>query len=315
MFLIVFPSSLCYHETRFCYGGPFMELLQLKYFKAVAEIGKISTAAESLFISAPALSTSIARLEKELGMKLFDRTSNHITLNKQGQIFLRYVNQVFTTLDCARIELHQSIMQQKHHLSIATTTSNMWTDLISAFSLEYPQFTLSTTNMKYFQFENDGLLPQHNFLFAEEQDVPAAFASELDSIKLFDDQLVAIMNPSHPLAQEKSLDIHKLEHETLLYPSPDVTMYERLSRLFEENDMTMPYGNTFPYLIYRRMAQDGLGIAFTSRHIGSLEPPSNLSYVPISNTRTWQLRLYWRKNRPLSADEKIFRDFVEAFYK
>ena len=291
-----------------------MELLQLKYFKAVAEIGKISTAAESLFISAPALSTSIARLEKELGMKLFDRTNNHIALNKQGQIFLRYVNQIFTTLDCARIELHQSIMQQKHHVSIATTTSNMWTDMISAFSLEYPQFTLSTTNMKFFQLENDGLLPQHTFLFAEERDVPASYAAELDSIPLFEDQLVAMMNPSHPLSAETSIDVHQLEHETLFYPAPDIAMYERLSRLFEENEMAMPYGNTFPYLIYRRMAQDGLGIAFTSRHISSLEPPTSLCYVPIANTRPWVLRLYWRKHRPLTADEKIFRAFVDNFY-
>ena len=42
-----------------------MELLQLKYFKTVAEIEKISAAAEALYISAPALSTSISRLEKE----------------------------------------------------------------------------------------------------------------------------------------------------------------------------------------------------------------------------------------------------------
>ncbi len=291
-----------------------MELLQLKYFKAVAEIGKISTAAESLFISAPALSTSIARLEKELGLKLFDRTNNHIQLNQQGQIFLRYVNQVFTTLDCARIEMHQSFMKQKHHVSIATTTSNMWTDMISAFSLEYPHFTLSTTNMKFFQLENDGLLPQHSFLLAEERDVPASYAMELNSIELFEDELVAMMNPSHPLASADSIDVHQLENETLFYPAPDIAMYERLSRLFEENDMVMPYGNTFPYLVYRRMAQDGLGIAFTSRHISRLEPTTSLCYVPFTNTRSWILRLYWRKNRPLTEDEKTFRSFVKNFY-
>ena len=62
---------------------------QLHYFKAVATICKIADAAESLFVSAPALSTSIARLEKELGVKLFDRAGNRITLNAQGKIFLR----------------------------------------------------------------------------------------------------------------------------------------------------------------------------------------------------------------------------------
>jgi len=79
-----------------------MELQQLKYFKTVAQIGKISEAAEALFISAPALSTSISRLEKELGMNLFDRSSNRIVLNAQGQIFLKYVNQVFASLDSAK---------------------------------------------------------------------------------------------------------------------------------------------------------------------------------------------------------------------
>ena len=62
-----------------------MELQQLKYFKTVAEVGKIAAAADALFISAPALSTAVSRLEKELGIPLFDRTNNSIRLNRQGR--------------------------------------------------------------------------------------------------------------------------------------------------------------------------------------------------------------------------------------
>ena len=54
----------------FCGKGENLEFLQLTYFKTVAEYGKIVTAAEALFITPPALSASISRLEKELGMKL-----------------------------------------------------------------------------------------------------------------------------------------------------------------------------------------------------------------------------------------------------
>lgn len=67
-----------------------MELIQLKYFKTVASMGKLSDAAQALFVSAPALSTSISRLEKELRFSLFDHTKNRITLNPQGHIFLKY---------------------------------------------------------------------------------------------------------------------------------------------------------------------------------------------------------------------------------
>ena len=54
--------------------------------KKVAETGKISTAAHSLYISAPALSTAIARLEKELGMQLFERSNNRQTHNHRAQV-------------------------------------------------------------------------------------------------------------------------------------------------------------------------------------------------------------------------------------
>ena len=137
-----------------------MELQQLKYFKKVAETEKISAAAESLFISAPALSASVARLEKELGMALFDRSGNSIRLNRQGRILLHYVNQVFASLESARVELRQSMMQQSRHVAVAAMSSNTWIDLIAAFSQEYPQFTLACTNQRLSQFEAAGL-PSH----------------------------------------------------------------------------------------------------------------------------------------------------------
>ena len=50
-----------------------MELSQLRYFIAVAKLGNMSKAAETLFVSQPNLSTSISRLEEEVGVPLFER--------------------------------------------------------------------------------------------------------------------------------------------------------------------------------------------------------------------------------------------------
>ena len=50
-----------------------MELAQLRYFQALAKNGNLTRTAKDLFISAPALSTSISRLEQEVGVPLFDR--------------------------------------------------------------------------------------------------------------------------------------------------------------------------------------------------------------------------------------------------
>lgn len=55
-----------------------MELLQIKYFKAIAETENISKAAGQLYIAQPSLSQTLKRLEDELGTPLFDRTGKRI---------------------------------------------------------------------------------------------------------------------------------------------------------------------------------------------------------------------------------------------
>ena len=292
-----------------------MELLQLKYFKTVAEIGKISAAAESLFISAPALSTSIARLEKELGYPLFDRTNNSICLNRQGQILLRYVNQVFSTLDCAKAELRQSLLQHPHHVSVATFASNTWVDLISAFSQEHPQFTLSLTSMRLSQFSANGLLPQYTFLLADEWIVPPAYAEEMESIPLADDSVMVMVHPAHLLAKKTCVRITDLANENLLLPMQDYAFYELLMRFFADSGQILASANSYAAVINSHMAAEGLGVAFTTQRTAHTIQ-GKLCYIPLdAPDNRWKMRLYWRKNHPLTADERQFLDFVKRFYE
>lgn len=291
-----------------------MELMQLKYFKTVAEIGKISEAAQSLFISAPALSNAISRLEKELGMSLFDRTNNRIILNQQGQIFLRYVNQVFSNLECAKTELQQSILQQGQHVSIASVASTQWVDMITAFSQEYPHFTLSCTNVKRSELMANGLPIQHNFLFAAEEDIPAFYAGELESIVLFEDHPVVMAHADHPLAKEASVSLSQLVGQQVFLPMQNYPLYDHLVQLFESAGIPFPAGNAYSHLAAQQMVASGLGIAFSSMHT-SRTPAMPLRYIPIRDAyRPWISRLYWRKDRSFTKDEEVFKAFVEKYY-
>lgn len=69
-----------------------MDLLQLKYFCAIVEEGHMTRAAARLSIAQPALSASLGRLEKELGVSLFDRVGRNIYLNECGQSFYAFVS-------------------------------------------------------------------------------------------------------------------------------------------------------------------------------------------------------------------------------
>ena len=65
-----------------------MNIEQLRYFEAVARLGTISAAASELSVTQPALSRSIARLEKELGLELFDRKGKRVLINAAGEELL-----------------------------------------------------------------------------------------------------------------------------------------------------------------------------------------------------------------------------------
>lgn len=292
-----------------------MELQQLKYFKTVAAIGKISDAAEALFISAPALSTSISRLEKELGMKLFDRTSNRITLNAQGQILLKYVTQVFANLESAKQELNQSMLHQGPHISLVSINSLMWVNLIASFTAEFSEYTLSCSSISIPHFAENGFSAQHNFLLAYECEIPPAYVDKLDSIFLFRATPTVMVHKDHPLAQKDALDVRDLIHQRLFLSMPGSSMHTRLQKLFQLHDLPFPTDNFYSYMVRRKMVAENKGVSFFSQHPGYNAHP-NIRYIPLNDPfDPWNARLYWRKDRPLSEEEKSFRDFAEEFYR
>lgn len=76
-----------------------MDVRDLQYFLAVAELGHLGRAAKTVFRSQPALSKSIDRLEQSLDVKLFDRAGRGIRLTPVGEVLLRRARHVRVTLD------------------------------------------------------------------------------------------------------------------------------------------------------------------------------------------------------------------------
>ena len=291
-----------------------MELLQLKYFKTVAEIGKISTAAEQLFISAPGLSTSISRLEKELGVRLFERTNNQIFLNEQGRIFLRYVNQVLNTLEYARTELHQSILRKEVHVSIANAIPEMWTTLLTAFYVENPHFTLITTGLGMSQFSKREILSKYTFILAEENDFPEEILHNMNEVELFEDFPAILVHPKHPLANRKSVKLCELQSENIFLGGDDMVLRKMIERMYIECGISLPEANMAAHCIRRRLTEEGIGISFSTMYIGKYDA-SDLCYVPVENPHgPWRIKMFWHKDRVLTAAEEKFKSFVQNFY-
>ena len=71
-----------------------MTLQQLKYIIEIAETGSITMAAQRLFIAQPSLSRSVAELEKEMGITIFNRSNRGVYLSEDGTKFLSYARQI-----------------------------------------------------------------------------------------------------------------------------------------------------------------------------------------------------------------------------
>ena len=71
-----------------------MTLNQLIYFQTIAKYEHFRLAAAELNLSQPSLSRSIATLEEELGVILFERNGRNVTLTKSGKVFLEHVDRI-----------------------------------------------------------------------------------------------------------------------------------------------------------------------------------------------------------------------------
>lgn len=120
-----------------------MELLQLRYFLETAKNQSFTKTAEKFYVPVTSVSASIKRLENELGIKLFDRTANRITLNKNGEKLKKSVANAFYEIDSTVCELSENHYEQEIKLLVKAIRSDV-TDYIIEYNKLYPKTIFKT---------------------------------------------------------------------------------------------------------------------------------------------------------------------------
>ncbi|GAB3989107.1 LysR family transcriptional regulator [Actinoallomurus acanthiterrae] len=191
-----------------------MELQQMRYVVAVAETSNFTRAAEQCMVVQSALSHQIARLERELGAKLFDRTSRRVRLTPAGDAFLPAARQALEAADRAHAEVAAALGEIRGRLAIGAIPTVTAVDLPAAlkqFHLRHRQVRISLrsgASEELIERVRQGTLDVA-FLGLP----PGARPQGVRSRELARGDLVAMVAPDHPLADEERMDLQRLSDE------------------------------------------------------------------------------------------------------
>ncbi len=192
-----------------------MELRQLRYFVALAEELNFTRAAERLHISQPPLSTQIAQLESELGVKLFQRNSRKVSLTDAGAVFLHDIRLI-------QGRLREATERVKHvHAGLAGRIEIGLSG--SHFLGPLPKFinTLSGTHPDIDVVLNE-MAPNDQLEALREQRIDISISRQsvdddlLCSRLLWPDPLLVALPPGHSLARREKLTLTELAHERFI---------------------------------------------------------------------------------------------------
>ena len=188
-----------------------IELYMLVQLVAIAKNGTISKAAEQLHISQPALSRTINKIEDILGVKLFDRSKNKVTLNDNGTLAVEYAKKVLAASDEFVEQVKKFDESHRTITLLSCAPAPMWV-LEEILKDMFPAVTVKS-QLDYYEKMEEVLLSEKCDLlilpYAPEND-------KIKSAKIFEEKLLISVPPAHPLAAYPEISLSDLEGETML---------------------------------------------------------------------------------------------------
>ncbi len=191
-----------------------LEIRQIKLVKAIADIGNLTRAADSLNISQPALSQQLSELEAYIGRPLFQRTKKRMILTDTGESFLTQGEKVLNEMRHLEMFVDRYSMGEtgKLRISLDPTMTLVWLpEVMKNFRDLYPNVEL------HIQHANDSLaeIRARNIDMAVVVDCNET--ADLEIVPLYDDELITIMPPNHELYSTKFVTIKDCHGIDLIY--------------------------------------------------------------------------------------------------
>lgn len=309
-------------------------LTGMDYVYEVYRSGSFSKAAKNLFISQPALSTAVAKVEKSFGSKIFNRNTTPLTLTETGKAYMEAVEKIIE----AEYELKNKLLEINDlnygHLNVGGASffsQCMLPSIVKIFSDTYPGITLEVTESDSIALYED-IQKKHIDLVL---DAGAYDETQFTSHLLLTEQILLAIPASNPINEKyrkyqlsysdilhsnhlsinKYLNLKELEHEKFILLSKGHDMHNRSIRIFENNAMVpdnVLYLNQL--LTAYNLAAQGIGLAFVTDTVIKLAShQEQLFYYKINDDQAH--RNIFLAHRTSNCPTKAMEKFIEIARK
>lgn len=212
-----------------------MELRQLRYFVKTAETLNFSEASRQLFITQSTLSQQIRQLEEELGVELFQRDSHSVNLTECGQHLLPNAKRTLQDADSCFTKINdlKEMLSGELNIGITYSFAPILSEAVRDFTRQYPGVKLNVfcRNMENLLDKLKRMEVDFVLCFT-----PMVLDGEIESHRLFDDQLCAVMREDHPLADRDTLSIEDLMGQRIAMPDKETQARNAFDRCFPGAD-------------------------------------------------------------------------------
>jgi LysR family hydrogen peroxide-inducible transcriptional activator len=286
-----------------------MNLRDLEYIVAVADLNSFSAAANACHVSQPSLSAQIKKVEQKLGAKIFERTKRSVRLSAFGHMFIPRARLILAEIEKIRTDARQQIDPFQGRLAlgaIATVAPYLFPSVLQVVQKKAPDMTLVL---------KEGVTAEllKNLL---DGTIDAAIVSlptdshAFESYKLFDDSFYLAVGERHPLAMRDAVSEEMLRAQKLILLEEEHCLRDQALSVCQGSLMQEDRGFRATSLeTIRQIVASGQGVTL----MPELARRNNdgIAYIPVEDKNlSRQIGLVWRAGDERASFYKIFAGMI-----
>jgi DNA-binding transcriptional LysR family regulator len=266
-----------------------IDTARFQAFLAVAECGSFTAAAAALNITQPAVSQHVAKLEREVGATLVERSARRVALTPAGEVLLRHARRLLTGLDDARRELAAVARSDTGRLRVAVFPSAAATFVpmvIARLLAAFPK-----VNVAMSELDPPAAVPRvlgGDADLAVVYDYPLISAPpdpRLGCLRIGSDRMAVAVPADSVLASRPEIELADLAVHAWIAPGPSMCRDAIGEACRRAGFAPEVVSETNDYQAMLRMVGAGIGVAVVPRLVSSMAPGESLVLRPLVRTR------------------------------